>query len=65
MRWQIFDLLVILPSATNPVYHRVKSLGNFTYGIHTVCVVASEMDKLQGQDQYFSNVALKFNLKLG
>lgn len=61
-----FDfLLVILPSATSPVYHRVKSLGDLTYGIHTVCIVASKMAKLQGQDQYFSNVALKFTLKLG
>lgn len=58
-------LLVILPSATSPVYHRVKSLGDLTHGIHTVCVVASKIAKLQGQDQYFNNVALKFNLKLG
>lgn len=58
-------LLVILPCAISPVYHRVKSLGDLTYGVHTVCVVASKLAKLQGQDQYFTNVALKFNLKFG
>ncbi|CAI4213970.1 unnamed protein product [Parascedosporium putredinis] len=58
-------MLVILPSANTPVYYRIKSFGDTRYGLHTVCVVADKLAKVQGQDQYFNNVALKFNLKLG
>jgi hypothetical protein len=58
-------LLVILPSATSPSYYRIKSYGDVQFGLHTVCVVADKLAKPNGQDQYFNNVALKFNLKLG
>lgn len=58
-------LLVILPSANTPVYSRLKSLGDLKHGIHTICVVGDKLAKPQGQDQYFNNVALKLNLKLG
>jgi eukaryotic translation initiation factor 2C len=58
-------LLVILPSANSPTYYRVKCLGDVALGVHTICVVGDKLVKPQGQDQYFSNVALKFNLKLG
>jgi len=58
-------LLVILPTSNTPVYYRIKSYGDTRYGLHTICVVADKLAKQQGQDQYFSNVALKFNLKLG
>lgn len=60
-------LLVILPgrdkSDNTELYSYVKTLGDTKYGIHTICVVGSKFTK--GQDQYFANVALKFNLKLG
>ena len=63
---EVLDLLlVILPSANTPVYHRIKSFGDTKYGLHTICVVADKLAKQQGQVQYFNNVALKFNLKLG
>lgn len=56
-------VLVILPFKDTPLYNRVKHVGDVKLGIHTVCVVASKFAK--GSSQYFANVALKFNLKLG
>lgn len=58
-------LLVVLPNQNATTYSYVKYLGDVEYGIHTVCVVAEKLGKERGQLQYFSNVALKFNLKRG
>lgn len=58
-------LLVILPSVNTSLYSRIKSCGDLRHGIHTVCVVGDKFANPRGQDQYFGNVALKFNLKLG
>lgn len=58
-------LLVILPAAPIPLYNRIKQLGDVKYGVHTICSVGTKIAKAQGQDQYFRNEALKFNLKLG
>lgn len=57
-------LLVVLPYASTALYDQIK-LNADKIGVHTVCVVGSLFMKEQGQQQYFSNVALKFNLKLG
>ncbi|KAL2015718.1 hypothetical protein VTK56DRAFT_4914 [Thermocarpiscus australiensis] len=56
-------LLIILPDAITPLYNRIKHCGDVKYGIHTVCCVGHKFAKCS--DQYFANVALKFNLKLG
>ncbi|KAK1977461.1 putative RNA interference and gene silencing protein [Colletotrichum cereale] len=58
-------LLIVLPDSNTPVYNRVKHCGDSKYGIHTICVVGYKLAKTIGQDQYFTNVALKVNLKLG
>ena len=58
-------LLIALPDSNIPLYNRIKRCGDVRYGIHTVCVVGHKLAKERGQDQYFANVALKFNLKLG
>ncbi|KAI3399762.1 hypothetical protein diail_5830 [Diaporthe ilicicola] len=62
-------LFVILPgrdkSDNTELYSYIKTLGDTRYGIHTICVVGTKFTKPGGQDQYFANVALKFNLKLG
>lgn len=58
-------LFIIVPETPIPLYNRIKQLGDVKYGIHTICSVGSKLAKPQGQDQYFRNVALKFNLKLG
>lgn len=65
-----FDLLlVILPGTqktdqfNQSVYSYVKTLGDTKAGIHTICVIGDKFCK--NNPQYFGNVALKFNLKLG
>lgn len=57
-------LLVILPRRDDTLYNIVKRAGDLQFGIHTVCVIADKFNK-PNNDQYFANVALKFNLKLG
>ncbi|KAF7505467.1 hypothetical protein GJ744_000714 [Endocarpon pusillum] len=56
-------VLVILPIQHTLLYNRIKHIGDVKVGVHTICVVGSKFAK--GQPQYFANVALKFNLKLG
>ncbi|KND91602.1 Protein argonaute 5, partial [Tolypocladium ophioglossoides CBS 100239] len=58
-------LFIILPASPIPLYNRIKQLGDVKYGVHTICSVGKKIAKPQGQDQYFRNEALKFNLKLG
>lgn len=62
-------LLVILPGRdrtdNTELYSYIKTLGDTLHGIHTICVVGFKFTSEKGQDQYFANVALKFNLKLG
>lgn len=57
-------LLVILPSADTAIYNRVKFVCDVKEGLGNVCVIGSRFAK-DHNDQYFANVALKFNLKLG
>ncbi|KAK3367285.1 RNA interference and gene silencing protein [Lasiosphaeria ovina] len=56
-------LLVILPDNNIPLYNRIKHCGDVRFGLHTVCTVGDKLAKCN--PQYFANVALKFNLKLG
>ncbi|KAL9131513.1 MAG: hypothetical protein Q9217_000592 [Psora testacea] len=58
-------LLIILPTADKALYNRIKHVGDVKVGVQTVCVVSSKFTNARGQPQYFANVALKFNLKLG
>lgn len=60
-------MFIVLPGINKklPVYNRIKRLGDVKYGLHTICSDGSKISKERGQDQYFRNVALKFNLKLG
>lgn len=65
-----FDLLlIILPGLkktetfNEEVYSYIKTLGDIKYGIPTICVLGSKFKK--NDPQYFGNVALKFNAKLG
>ncbi|CAK7273580.1 hypothetical protein SEPCBS57363_005724 [Sporothrix epigloea] len=56
-------ILFVLADTDKYVYERIKLLGDTKYGIHTVCVVSQKFTK--DDKQYYANVALKFNLKLG
>ncbi|KAF4414841.1 hypothetical protein FACUT_13926 [Fusarium acutatum] len=60
---QVEIILVILDSTDSQVYGRIKTLGDCTYGIHTICVQGGRLRK--ESLQYFANVALKWNLKTG
>ncbi|EIN06816.1 argonaute-like protein [Punctularia strigosozonata HHB-11173 SS5] len=65
-------ILVLLSRIDNYIYPGIKRLGDVVLGVHTTCML---LDKVLGtsykpktpqqQDQYFSNVALKVNTKLG
>ena len=56
-------ILFVLANNDKTVYERIKLMGDTKYGIHTVCVVSQKFTK--NDKQYYANVALKFNLKLG
>lgn len=56
-------MFIVLPAANMHLYDRIKFLCDVKYGMATVCSVGSKLAK--NQDQYFRNLALKFNLKLG
>ncbi|KAK5079065.1 hypothetical protein LTR64_002514 [Lithohypha guttulata] len=62
-------LLVVLPNTSSVIYNAVKRAGDIESGVHTVNVIADgrKFAKAIQDDnpQYFANVALKFNLKLG
>ncbi|PPR00949.1 hypothetical protein CVT24_000256 [Panaeolus cyanescens] len=57
--------LVILSNGDKHVYAQIKALFDVRLGVATVCVHAAKIRKEKGQLQYFANVALKFNMKLG
>lgn len=57
-------LLVILPAADTAIYNRVKYVCDVKEGLLNACVVANKFAK-PSNNQYFANVALKVNLKLG
>jgi eukaryotic translation initiation factor 2C len=57
-------LLMIMPYVDTSIYNRVKFTCDVKVGLRNVCVVGSKFAK-DRNDQYFANVALKFNLKLG
>jgi hypothetical protein len=58
-------VLVVLPEKSTELYSIIKKLADTEYGFHTVCVTQPKFLKQQGQLGYFSNVALKVNLKFG
>lgn len=56
-------ILVLLPSQDKATYALLKTVGDVKVGISTVCALMSKIRKMD--PQYFGNLALKFNLKLG
>lgn len=58
-------IFVVLPRQDTAIYNVVKTLGDVEFGYPTVCVVRKNFTKERGQDQFFANVALKVNLKMG
>jgi eukaryotic translation initiation factor 2C len=57
-------LIVILPYADTSIYNSIKRGCDIRYGLRHVCVTAAKFGRPENH-QYFANVALKVNLKLG
>lgn len=58
-------IMVMLSSADKVVYSTIKYLCDTKMDVLTVCVQSEKIRKERGQVQYFANVALKVNMKLG
>lgn len=58
-------LFFLLPGDNAFLYDCIKHLCDVRLGIPNICNIGSKFSKENGQDQYFANVALKFNLKKG
>lgn len=58
-------LFVLLPSDSAVLYDSIKSLCDCELGLPNICNIGSKFSKEKGQMQYFANVAMKFNQKLG
>ncbi|KAI0050290.1 argonaute-like protein [Auriscalpium vulgare] len=58
-------VLVILANGDKHVYSGLKHLCDVYLDVATVCVQSQKIRKQAGQLQYFANVALKVNMKLG
>lgn len=56
-------ILTILHSNSTELYNSVKQACDIRHGVRNVCVLAEKLRS--ANDQYFANVGLKFNLKLG
>ncbi|CDO71261.1 hypothetical protein BN946_scf184908.g18 [Trametes cinnabarina] len=58
------DLIVaVMPEASADLYMRVKHFGDITQGVATQCL--RSMKCTRAKPQYFANVCLKINVKLG
>ncbi|TFK29440.1 argonaute-like protein [Coprinopsis marcescibilis] len=58
-------LIVVLSNGDKQIYSGIKKLCDVRLDLATVCVQTSKIRKEKGQPQYFANVALKVNMKLG
>ncbi|KAI1777141.1 Piwi-domain-containing protein [Hypoxylon cercidicola] len=58
-------VFVVLPGkkTDTDIYNAIKLLGDVEFGCHTVCVLRSSF--IKRNPQYFANVGLKVNLKMG
>jgi len=60
---ETFILIVILPNSAGPIRNAVKYWGDVKYGVMTQCL---RLEKFMGaNNQYWNNVALKINARLG
>ncbi|KAE9402870.1 argonaute-like protein [Gymnopus androsaceus JB14] len=56
-------IVVVLPEGGNEIYTAVKHFGDVTMGVATQCLKSSKC--FRAKAQYFANVCLKINVKLG
>ncbi|KAL1743810.1 ribonuclease H-like domain-containing protein [Schizophyllum fasciatum] len=61
-----FDfILILLTHRDHHIYPAIKRIGDVDVGITTICMHRSKIEDERKQDQIFSNIALKLNVKLG
>jgi eukaryotic translation initiation factor 2C len=58
-------IMVILSNGDKHIYAGIKHLCDSYLDVATVCVHSSKIRKERGQLQYYANVALKVNMKMG
>ncbi|KAI9571925.1 ribonuclease H-like domain-containing protein [Boletus coccyginus] len=58
-------VLVMLSNEDKAIYNGLKWLCDVKLDIATVCMQSEKVRKDRGQSQYFANVALKANMKMG
>lgn len=58
-------ILVILSNSDKHIYSGIKHLCDVYLDVPTVCCQSAKIRKEKGQIQYFANVALKMNMKMG
>ncbi|KAG8905078.1 hypothetical protein FRB99_000726 [Tulasnella sp. 403] len=58
-------VLVMLSNGDKHIYTGLKALCDLTLDVHTVCCHSQKIRKEKGQLQFFANIALKINMKLG
>ncbi|KAG6866468.1 hypothetical protein C0991_003986 [Blastosporella zonata] len=56
-------MVVVLPEGGNDIYTSVKHFGDVTIGVATQCLKSSKC--FRAKPQYYANVSLKINVKLG
>lgn len=56
-------IVVVLPDGATDVYTAVKHFGDIKLGVATQCLKSSKCSR--AKPQYFANVSLKVNVKLG
>ncbi|THH15210.1 hypothetical protein EW146_g5232 [Bondarzewia mesenterica] len=56
-------IVVVLPEGANDVYYAVKHFGDIKLGVVTQCM--KSMKCFRAKPQYYANVTLKMNVKLG
>ncbi|RPD77221.1 argonaute-like protein [Lentinus tigrinus ALCF2SS1-7] len=55
--------IVVLPEMADDIYHAVKHFGDITRGVPTQCLKSTRC--IRATRQYFANVCLKINVKMG
>lgn len=58
-------MFILLPNDDAVLYDSIKHVCDVRLGLPNICNVGSKFSKEKGQLQYFANVAMKFNQKLG
>ncbi|KAI9439636.1 Piwi domain-containing protein, partial [Lactarius indigo] len=56
-------IVVVLPDGGNDIYTAVKHFGDVSHGISTQCMKSSKC--FRANAQYYANITLKINVKLG